>query len=124
MRLLALLVVILGIATLVFGIIFIPQASSAKQEVKDSLIAPVTLDNLDTTYDQANGAFNQLAASGMPSTDPRFVMALGQRTSLGLAKSNVGIAKVLQTMGIIDILIGVGLVLGGCALMMRRAPGA
>ena len=124
MRLLALLVIILGIATLVFGIILIPQASSAKEEVKESLIAPVTLDNLDATYDQINGAFDQLAASGMPSTDPQFVMVLGQRTSLGLARSNVGTAKMVQTNGIIDILIGVGLICGGCALLMRKTQSA
>jgi len=124
MRFLALLVVILGIATLVFGIIFIPQSSSAKQKVADSLTSPVTLDTLDATYDQISGAFDQLKASGMPSSDPQYVMVLGQRTSLGLAKSNVGVAKVLQTMGIVNIIAGVGLVLAGCALMMRKTQAA
>jgi predicted PurR-regulated permease PerM len=120
MRLLALVVVILGIAALVFGILFIPQASQAKQKVADSLTAPVTLDNLDATYDQISGAYDQIKASGMPSSDPQYVMILGQRTSLGLAKSNVGVAKVLQTMGIVNIIIGAGLVFAGCALMMRK----
>jgi predicted PurR-regulated permease PerM len=120
MRLLALVVVILGIAALVFGILFIPQASQAKQKVADSLTAPITLDTLDATYDQICGAYDQLKASGMPSSDPQYVMVLGQRTSLGLAKSNVGVAKVLQTMGIVNIIIGAGLVLAGCALMMRK----
>jgi predicted PurR-regulated permease PerM len=120
MRLLALVVVILGIATLVFGILFIPQASDAKQKVADSLTAPITLDTLDATYDQICGAYDQLKASGMPSSDPQYVMVLGQRTSLGLAKSNVGVAKVLQTMGIVNIIIGAGLVFAGCALMMRK----
>jgi len=124
MRILALLVVILGIAVLVFGIIFIPQASEAKQKVADSLTAPVTLDTLDATYDQISGSFDQLKASGMPSSDPQYVMVLGQRTSLGLAKSNVGIARVLNTMGIINILLGVGLVFTGCALIMRRNQSA
>jgi uncharacterized membrane protein HdeD (DUF308 family) len=121
MRLLALVVIILGIAVLVFGIIFIPQASNAKQKVADSLTSGVTLDNLDDKYDQINGAYDQLKASGMPSSDPQYVMVLGQRTSLGLAKSNVGLAKVLNTVGIINILIGVGLIFGGCALVMRRS---
>ncbi len=123
MRILALLVVILGIAVLVFGIIFIPQASEAKQKVADSLTSPVTLDNLDDTYDQISGTYDQLKASGMPSSDAQYVMVLGQRTSLGLARSNVGIAKVLNTMGIINILIGVGMIFGGCALVMRKSQG-
>jgi len=120
MRLLGLLVVILGIAALVFGILFIPQASDAKQKVVDSLTAPVTLDNLDATYDQISGAFNQLMAAGMPSSDPQYVMVLGQRTSLGLARSNVGLAKFINTMGMVNIIVGVGLVLAGCAVMMKK----
>jgi len=120
MRLLGLLVVILGIAALVFGILFIPQASDAKQKVVDSLTAPVTLDNLDATYDQISGAFNQLKAAGMPSSDPQYVMVLGQRTSLGLARSNVGLAKFINTMGMVNIIVGVGLVLAGCAVMMKK----
>ena len=124
MRVLGIIVIILGIATLVFGIMFIPQASDAKQKVADSLTSGVTLDNLDATYDQINGAFDQLKAGGMPSSDPQYVMVLGQRTSLGLAKSNVGVAKVLQTMGIVNIIAGVGLVLAGCALMMRKTQAA
>jgi hypothetical protein len=124
MRILALLVVILGIATLVFGIIFIPQASEAKQKVADSLTSGVTLDNLDDTYDKINGTYDQLKASGMLSSDPQYVMVLGQRTSLGLAKTNVGLARVLNTVGIINILLGVGLVFAGCALMMRKNQSA
>jgi len=116
MRLLGLLVVILGIATLVFGIMFIPQASDAKQKVVDSLIAPVTLDNLDATYDQVNAGFKQLA-----QTDPLYVPTLLKRTSLGLAKSNVGLSKFVNTMGMVNIIVGVGLALGGCALMMKKS---
>jgi uncharacterized membrane protein YidH (DUF202 family) len=124
MRFLALLVIILGIATLIFGIIFFPQASSAKQKVADSLSSGVTLDTLNATYDKIDGQLKQLQTSGMPSTDPQYVMVFGQRTSLGLAKSNVGVAKVLQTMGIIDILIGVGLVFSGCAVWRKNRNAA
>jgi len=46
MRVLAILVIILGIAAIVFGILYIPQANSARQKVADSLTPPVTLDNL------------------------------------------------------------------------------
>jgi hypothetical protein len=123
MRVLGIIVIILGIATLVFGILFLPQASSAKQKVADSLTAPVTLDNLDATYDQISGAYDQIKASGMPSSDPQYVMVLGQRTSLGLARSNVGTAKMVMTTGIVDIIAGVGLVLVGFALL-RKAQSA
>jgi hypothetical protein len=119
MRVLAILVIILGIAALVFGILFIPQANSARQKVADSLTSPVNLDNLDATYDQISGMFDQLKASGMPSTDPQYVMVLGQRTSLGLARANVGTAKLVLTMGIVDILVGLGLVLGGFGMLRK-----
>jgi hypothetical protein len=59
----------------------------------------------------------------MPSSDPQYVTVLGQRTSLGLAKSNVGIAKMVMTNGIIDIILGLGLVLGGFGLL-RKAQAA
>jgi len=121
MRLLGLLVVILGIAAIVFGILFIPQASDAKQKVADSLSSGVTLDNLNEKYGLISGAFSQLVAAGMPSTDPQYVMVLGQRTSLGLAKSSVGLAKFLNTAGMVNIILGVGLALGGCALMMKKS---
>jgi hypothetical protein len=119
MRLLGLVVVILGIATLVFGIMFFPQASDTKQKVVDSLIAPVTLENLDATYDQVNAAFGQMA-----QTDPLYIPTLAKRTSLGLGKTNVGISKILTTSGIINIIIGAGLAIGGCALMMKKGQSA
>jgi len=119
MRVLAILVIILGIAAIVFGILYIPQANSARQKVADSLTPPVTLDNLDATYDQISGSYDQIKASGMPPNDPQYVMVLGQRTSLGLARSNVGTARMVLTNGIIDIILGLGLVLGGFALLRR-----
>lgn len=119
MRVLGICIIILGIAALVFGILFIPQASSAKQKVIDSLTAPVTLDTLDATYDQISGAFDQLKANGMPSSDPQYVMVLGQRTSLGLARSNIGTASMVMTSGIMDIILGLGLVLGGFGLLRK-----
>lgn len=119
MRLLALLVVILGIATLIFGIMFIPQASSAKQEVVESLSTGVTLDNLDDTYDMVDQQLTQV-----PKDNPQYLTLFAQRTSLGLARANVGIAKMANTVGIVNIIIGVGLIFGGCALMMRRTQNA
>jgi predicted PurR-regulated permease PerM len=119
MRAFAIVVIILGLAAIVFGILFIPQANSARQKVADSLTAPVTLDTLDATYDQISGKFDQLKASGMPPTDANYVMVLGQRTSLGLAKSNVGTAKMVMFNGIVDIIVGLGLVLAGLGMLRR-----
>ncbi|OGO07409.1 MAG: hypothetical protein A2Y92_02380 [Chloroflexi bacterium RBG_13_57_8] len=114
MRVLGVLVIILGIATLVFGILFIPQASAAKQKVADSLTAPVTLDTLDATYDNIDAKVD-----ATPQNDPTYLMYFAQRTSLGLAKTNVGTARMVSTMGIINIIAGLGLVLAGFGLMRK-----
>jgi hypothetical protein len=118
MRILALIVMILGLATLVLGILFIPQASSAKQEVTDS-IAPLTLDKLDATYD---GLDQQVRA--MKGDEPTYLTMFAKRTSLGLARTNVGTAKAVMTNGIIDIVVGLGLVLGGFVLLRKTSSAA
>lgn len=118
MRVLGVIIVILGVASLVFGILFIPQSSSAKQEVADS-IAPLTLDKLDATYDQIDAAVKQL-----PQTDPNYLANFAKRTSLGLARTNVGTAKMAMTNGIIDIIVGLGLVLTGFVLFRKNSSAA
>jgi outer membrane murein-binding lipoprotein Lpp len=119
MRFLGLLVIILGIAAIVFGIMFIPQASDAKQKVVDSLSTGITLDNLDDTYDAVSAQFKAMA-----QTDPMYIPTLAKRTSLGLAKSNVGLAKLINTMGMVNIIVGAGLLLAGCAVMMKKNQAA
>jgi hypothetical protein len=114
MRVLGILCIILGIAAVVFGILFIPQASSAEQKVADSLTAPVTLGTLDATYD---GIDQKVTA--MSPTDPQYVMYFSQRTSLGLARANIGTAQMVRMNGIIDIIVGLGLVLAGFGLLRK-----
>ena len=118
MRVLAIIVIILGLASIVFGILFIPQASSAKQEVTDS-IAPLTLDKLDATYD---GLDQQVRA--MKGDEPSYLTMFAKRTSLGLARTNVGTSKAVMVNGIVDIILGLGLVLGGFVLLRKKASAA
>jgi hypothetical protein len=118
MRVIGICIIILGLATLVFGILFIPQASSAKQKVADSLTSGVTLATLDATYDKIDQGLTQ-----MKGNEPEYLATFAKRTSLGLAKTNVGTAKVVQTIGIIDIILGLGFILGGFALL-RKAQSA
>jgi len=118
MRILGIIVIILGLAALVLGILFIPQASSAEKEIEES-IAPLTLDKVDSTYDQISQKVKSLQA-----TDPAYLTTFAQRTSLGLAKTNMGTAKFVRTCGIIDIIAGLGLVLAGLALVMKKSAAA
>jgi hypothetical protein len=120
MRVLAIIVIILGLASLVLGIMFIPQAASGEKEIKDSL-APdkLTIDKVDVAYDQIEAAYAQT-----PQTNPQYVLVLAERASLGLAKANIGTVKAVRTNGIVDIVLGLGLVLGGFVLLRKNSSAA
>ena len=116
MRILSLIVVILGLVALVYGIIFLPKASAAEQEVADSLTSPVTLDTLDYTYDNID---TQLKA--LQGNEPQYLTLFAQRTSLGLARSNIGTASLVRSLGILNICIGLGLVLTGLVIYRKSS---
>ena len=118
MRAMAVIVAILGLASLVMGILFITQAASAEQEVADS-IAPLPLDQLDAQYDQVTAQYNQMKAAGM-QPDANFNYLYGNKVGLGLARANVGTASFVRTSGVLDIILGLGLILAGLA-MLRKA---
>ena len=118
MRVLAVIVIILGLAALVLGILFIPQASSGEKEIADS-IAPLTLDKVSDTYDQIDQQVKQ-----MQPTDPQYLTYFAKRTSLGLAKANIGVAKFVRTSGTINIIVGLGLVLAGFVLLRKSQSAA
>ena len=119
MRVIAVIVVILGLASLVMGILFITQAMSAEQEVADS-IAPLPLDQLDATYDQVTAQYNQMKQAGAP-IDANYNALYGNKVGLGLARANVGTANFVSTSGILDIIIGLGLVLAGLAILRKAS---
>jgi hypothetical protein len=119
MRVIAVIVVILGLASLVLGILFITQAASATQEVADS-IAPLPLDQLDATYDGVTAQYNQARAAQTPPS-PEYNALYGNKVGLGLARANVGTASFVRTSGILDIIIGLGLILAGLALLRKAS---
>ena len=67
-------------------------------------------------YAQVSAQVSQM----QPGTDPNYLLLSGQRTSLGLAKSNIGNMKILRINGIVDIIIGLSLVLTGLALFKKN----
>jgi hypothetical protein len=130
MRVLAVIVIILGLAGFVLGIIFIPQANSAEQQIADSM-APLTLDQVDGKYDAVAAKYdaakiaeepNIQAGTAAPSAMYNYLSS--QRALLGLAKANIGTAQFVRTSGIINIIIGFGLVLAGVTLLWKRASAA
>ena len=127
MRVLAAIIIILGLASLVFGILFIPQANSGEQEVAEA-VAPLTLDEVEGKYDIVAEKYTQVrnaeepgiqAKTAMPSANYNY---LGQqRALLGLAKSNMGVTAFIRMMGIVNILIGAGLIMTGVVLYRKAA---
>ena len=122
MRLFSIFISLIGVITLVFGIVFITQAGSSEQEVADS-IQPLILEELDGKYEVVKTQQMAMraaeepqiqAGTAAPSSTYNYLTI--QRSSLGLARTNVGLAALVRTNGIIDIIVGLGLVLAGVGL--------
>lgn len=124
MKILSVIVVFLGLASLVLGILFTINSGSAEDEVAES-IAPLPLDQLDARYESVKSSQLTLAVqesealqNGQAPSEMYSWLTL-QRTSLGLARSNVGLSQLTRTLGILNIAIGAGLVLTGFVGLRR-----
>jgi len=115
MRILALITLIMGVAAIALGVLFVFQANSGKQQIIDS-IAPLPYDQVAAKYDEVF-----IMAKNVPQTDPSYLMIAGQRTSLGLAKANIGNVNAVRMNGIVDIAVGIGLLLTGIVLYRKSA---
>jgi hypothetical protein len=121
-----LIILAAGAVSLVFGIIFIVQSGSGRQQVADD-IAPLTLDQLDAKYDEVVTKYNAMRAAeepkiqagqAAPSTTYNYLTI--QKTGLGLARTNIGLADFTRTTGIIDIVLSVGLLFTGVLLLQKK----
>jgi len=110
----ALSIAIVGIVCIVFGIMGIIGAGNSEQEVADEL-APVTLANLDATYDQISAAYSAVRGTDAPEES----VILGKKTSLGLARSNIGTINFVKNTAILEIVLGAGLVLASAGLFKQ-----
>ncbi|MDP2920594.1 MAG: hypothetical protein Q8O43_10320 [Dehalococcoidia bacterium] len=118
------IVIILGIASLVFGIILVVQTGSGKQQLADEL-KPLALADVEARYDQVTANQEKMMAAeepniqaGKAAPSAMYTYLTVQRTSLGLARTNIGLTGFIQMAGYVNILIGLGLALVGVA-----APG-
>lgn len=126
MKILSVIVVILGLASVVLGIVFTISSGTAENEVAES-IAPLALDQLDARYESVKSSQMAMAAqegqaiqNGQAPSDMYSWLTL-QRTSLGLARSNAGLSQLTRTLGIVNIVIGAGLVLTGIIAFRRKS---
>jgi hypothetical protein len=110
----ALFIAIVGVVCLVFGIMAIIEAGNSEQEVADE-IAPIQLSQLDATYDQASAAYKAVRGTGAQEESTLLL----QKTSLGLARSNIGTINFVKNTAILEIVIGAGLVLASAGLFRQ-----
>jgi len=117
-----LVIAALGVASLAFGIIFIVQAGSGTQQIADD-IAPLPIGQVDARYDQVSANWQQVMAAeepniqaGKAAPSDMYNYLTVQRTGLGLTRTNVGMVGSIRTNGIVDAIIGVGLILVGIAV--------
>lgn len=126
-RFIGMVIALIGVASLVFGIVFIIQSNSGKQEVADE-IAPLTLSEVDAKYDTVSASHNQLKAAeepkiqqGQAQPSAMYNYLSAQRALLGLAKSNIGLTSSVMMNGIVDIVLGFGLILVGGTMLVKKA---
>ena len=124
-RFYGIIVALIGVAILVMGIVFSLQANTAKKTVADQ-IAPVTLSNLNATYNSVEASQEKLMAAeepgiqaGQAAPSAMYNYLSAQRALLGLAKSNIGFSSFVMMSGTVDIVLGIGLILAGLALYMK-----
>ena len=107
----AIAVAIIGVVCIVFGVMFIIEAGKGEQRVLDE-IEPMGLAicDVNAAYGQASTALGQAMQSG----DSEVIQdAKLMKTSLGVIKSNIGTIKFVRNSGILEIVLGAGLVIAG-----------
>ena len=129
MRAISIIVAILGLASLVFGVLFIVQAGSADKTLAEEL-KPLMTSEVNAKYDAVTPKQRGIMAqeepkiqAGQAAPSAMYNYLTVQRTALGLARANIGMIQFVRTSGVIDIIVGLGLILAGYALM-KKAPAA
>ncbi|HTY82053.1 MAG TPA: hypothetical protein VMB24_04660 [Dehalococcoidales bacterium] len=126
MRVIAIIVIILGVASLVAGIVFVTQAATAEKTILQEITPLTSLSQIDPQYDKVTAAFEKTMVAeepniqaGKAAPSAMYAYLSGQRALLGLAKSNVGLAMFTRLSGIVGIVLGLGVVLSGLALLRK-----
>ena len=66
MRILSLVTIVLGIAALALGVVFVFQANAGNNEITTSIL-PLTADQVNPKYDAVSAKYNQIMAAEEPS---------------------------------------------------------
>ena len=127
MRAIAIIVMILGLASLAFGVVFIMQASSAETQIAES-IQPLKLADVDSRYEDVKAKQTAIkmaeepqiqAGQAQPSAMYNYLTI--QRTGLGKTRAEIGMVSFTRMSGTINIIVGAGLILAGVGLLRKAS---
>jgi hypothetical protein len=118
-NILSILVAVVGVVAIVFGVMFMMSASSSRATLVDELKASnLTLATLDAAYDQAKAGLTQALGAGAAGAESA-QSAGWQKASLSAAKASRGTIDFVEKSGMLTIVLGVGFVLSGWAIMKK-----
>ena len=127
MRAIAIIVMILGLASLAFGVVFIMQASSAETQIAES-IQPLKLADVDSRYEDVKAKQTAIkmaeepqiqAGQAQPSAMYNYLTI--QRTGLGKTRAEIGMVSFTRMSGTINIIVGAGMILAGVGLLRKAS---
>jgi hypothetical protein len=125
-RLIGMIVAIIGVASLVMGVIFIVQSNSGKKQIAND-IAPLALSEVNARYDTVSALNAQFIAAEEPKIQAQqaqpsamYNYLTAQRDGLGLAKANIGVVGFTMMNGVMDIILGVGMLLVGYVFVTKE----
>jgi hypothetical protein len=128
MRIIATVIAVIGIFTLVLGVVFVTQAASAEKTIAEQLqtgLRPLAISDVNAAYDNATNQMIQMKTTELEqlaagkSVSDNYLNVVNQRTALGLSRSNIGMVQATRMNGIIDLAVGISLLLVGLVLFVR-----
>ncbi len=115
------IVMVIGLLILAAGVFMFVQGTSATSQIKEQ-IAPLTLDQLDPTYDSVKESQKALAAAVEPQikagedASGMYVYLSDQKLGLVDVKAAVGLASLMKLLGGLFALLALPLILVGLSL--------
>ncbi len=124
-RIVAVIVLLIGVASLALGVLFVIQGNDGKKDLIDDL-NPILLDQVNAKYDAVRPLQIQAMAAEEPKIQAKqaapsatYNYYSAQRALLGLAKSNQLVAQFVMTSGYVTMVMGIGLLLVGGTLFSK-----
>jgi cytochrome c biogenesis factor len=124
-KVIGMVVSLIGVAILAMGIVFMAQSNTAKKTVANE-ISPIAVKDVNATYDTLTTHFDQYMQAEEPNIQAgkaaptaTYDYFAAQRALMAQAKANLGLAGFVMMTGVVNIVLGLGLILAGMALYMK-----